>query len=72
MKYCANIVHNSTYVHQHLCGTSRAERRCGAPLRHMALRPGLAPGHVTYVQFVMHNVILSAQDMGNTFALRNK
>ena len=45
--------HNSTYVHRRPCGAARATRRCGAPLRHMALRPGWAQGHVTYVRFVM-------------------
>ena len=47
--------HNSTYVHRHPFGVPRATRRCGAPLRHMALRPGWAQGHVTYVRFVMRN-----------------
>jgi hypothetical protein len=32
---------------------ARAPRRCGAPLRHMAPRPGWAQGHVTYVRNVM-------------------
>ena len=45
--------HNSTYVHRRPFGAPRATRRCGAPLRHMALRPGWAQGHVTYVRFVM-------------------
>ena len=49
--------HNSTYVHRHPFGVPRATRRCGAPLRHMALRPGWAQGHVTYVRFVMRNAI---------------
>src|SRR4030042_1580000 len=30
-------------------------RRCGAPLRHMAPRPGWARGHVTYVRFVIRH-----------------
>ena len=47
--------HNSTYVHRHPFGVPRATRRCGAPLRHMALRPGWAQGHVTYVRFVIRN-----------------
>ncbi len=47
--------HNSTYVHRRPCGAPRAMRRCGAPLRHMAPRPGWARGHVTYVRFVMRN-----------------
>ena len=51
---CATA-HNSTYVHRHPFGVPRATRRCGAPLRHMALRPGWAQGHVTYVRFVMRN-----------------
>ena len=47
------MAHNITYVHRRPCGAARATRRCGAPLRHMALRPGWAQGHVTYVRFVM-------------------
>ena len=47
--------YNSTYVHRRPFGVPRATRRCGAPLRHMALRPGWAQGHVTYVRFVICN-----------------
>ena len=42
----------------------RATRRCGAPLRHMALRPGWAQGHVTYVRFVMRNASKQNQGFG--------
>ncbi len=40
--------HNSTYVHRRPVGAARATQRCGAPPRHMALRPGWAQGHVIY------------------------
>ncbi len=47
--------YNSTYMHRRPKWAPRAPRRCGAPLRHMALRPGWAQGHVTYVRYVMGN-----------------
>ena len=56
-KATSATAHNSTYVHRHPFGVPRATRRYGAPLRHMALRPGWAQGHVTYVRFVMRNAI---------------
>ena len=52
--------YNSTYVHRRPCGAPRAMRRCGAPLRHMAPRPGWTRGHVTYAQHVMQNGAKSA------------
>ena len=55
VKEVGATAYNSTYVHRRPCGAARATRRCGAPLRHMALRPGWAQGHVTYVRFVIRN-----------------
>ena len=46
----STTAHNSTYVHRRPFGAPRAPRRCGAPLHHMAPRPGWARGHVTYVR----------------------
>ena len=63
--HCATA-HNSTYVHRRPFGAARATRRCGAPLRHMAPRPGWARGPVTYVRFVMRNYAESVQDTDNT------
>ena len=63
---------NSTYVHRRLCGAARATRRCGAPLRHIALRPGWAQGHVTYVRYVIRNCAMTTQDIGITSASRHR
>ncbi len=49
---------NSTDVHRRPFGAARATRRCGAPLRDMAHRPGWAQGHVTYVRFVIRHCVI--------------
>ena len=72
MKSSGVIAHNSTYVYRRSCGAVRATRRCGAPLRHMALHPGWARGHINYVRFVMRNCAKSAQDMGSTITSRHR
>ena len=51
-------------------GAARATRRCGAPLRHMALRPGWAQGHVTYVRFVMRNASRAHRRLRNRECLQ--